>query len=114
MVNWGNILKRIKYDGKLLSPKQELELQVRQKEAEFARAKRFRIAREKTEKELEAKKLELERFDMNQQEDQLDNELKYLDGMVIPCETCGQDIMDIYGKCRANRCWTVNKEKIFE
>ena len=123
LVNWDNIKRRIKYDGRLLSPKEELELEITKekqrildKEASRERwallkSQKLKLEQEKAERmkveeeELVKKQEKLAKLELDMEEKLVDNELDYMNKMYVPCPTCGEDIMDVNSKCRADKCY---------
>ena len=106
LVNWDNIKIRIKYDGRLLSPKEELELEIAKekqrivdKEASSERwallkSQKLKLEQEKAERmkveeeELVKKQEKLAKLELDMEEKLVDNELDYMNKMYVPCPTC--------------------------
>lgn len=137
LVNWDNIKRRIKYDGKLLSPTEELELEIakekqrllekeeRRNKWAILKSQKLKLEREKEERlkqdtiELVKKQEQLEKLELDLEEKLVDNELDYMNKMYIPCPSCGEDIMDADSKCRANQCinnptWVIPRSQMLE
>ncbi len=94
----------IKYDGKPpMSDDEIIRLTLIQDEKEKEHEALIKLAKEiKAQKEYEKK--HAAQIALDKEELEADNELDYLDQMVIPCPKCGDDIMQKESKCTALAC----------